>query len=51
MSRVVVRDTNTRKVLWEHEVTGAPLIDYVPAQAFRLADAGEATIDIEEDPR
>lgn len=50
MSRVVVRDTNTREVLWNHEVTGAPFINYVPAKAFRDADAGLVTIEAEEDP-
>lgn len=49
MNRVVVRDANTREVLWSHEVTGAPFINYVPAQAFRDADAGLVTIETEEE--
>ena len=49
MSKVVVRDTKSREVLWEHEVTGAPLIDYVPAKAWNAQDAGLVTIGTEED--
>lgn len=44
---VVVR-TPEGKQLWSHELTGAPLIDYVPAQAFHMVDSGEAVICIEE---
>ena len=49
MSRVVVRDARTREVLWQHEVTGRPFLDYVPAKAWRAQDAGLVTIDTEGD--
>lgn len=46
---VAVR-TPEGKELWSHELTGAPLIDYVPAQAFHMVDSGEAVICIEKSP-
>lgn len=47
---VIVTETATGKVLWEAPTTGQPLIEYVPAQAFRLKDAGEARIEFKEKP-
>jgi len=43
---VVVRNRKGEE-LWSHGLTGAPLIDYVPAQAFQMVDSGEATISVE----
>ena len=47
MSEPMVRviDTATGGTLWEHPVTGAPFVDYVPAEAFRRADAGEVRVE------
>jgi hypothetical protein len=37
-------------VMWSNLIKDAPLIEYVPAQAFRLADSEEVTIAWESDP-
>lgn len=34
----------TGDVVWTHPCTGAPLLDYVPADVFRRVDAGELRI-------
>ena len=44
---VVVR-TPEGKQLWSHELTGEPLIEYVPAQAFHMEETGEVTITVEK---
>lgn len=48
MAEVRVVDTQSGEVVWRHELTGQPFIEYVPWGGFKEEEAGFVRIEWDE---